>query len=416
MGAKPYMTSTEIIASIKRKIAFPIAQNTFEIDDILAFVNEEMTISQVPSILQFHEEFFTYAEEFALEPNKNKYPVPSRAIGMKLRNLFFKDMSNNMYEMCRVNADDAGFFQRNLGTDQSIHKYYFEGNEIVLTPTSIINPTGSLRMVYFIRPNQLVQNTRAAICQSFYKDITIDTTKIVSSASNVLGDTLTIGDYILTAGQDFAVDSISSIVTANNIVNAITTLTSYTANNGTTPSSTVSVKYSNVALNVAAYTFDADENPSTSTGIIISNEIGVEVDQIPTNFSLTSIYDFLETNGGHRLYKFDKTCTRLIGLVMYFAEGDVSTDFKVGDYICEQHECIIPQIPDDLHTGLAERTCARILASLGDAAGLAMSEKKIQEIELRQGNLLDNRDDGSAQKVLARHSLLRFNRNRFRRF
>jgi len=45
------------------------------------------------------------------------------------------------------------------------------------------------------------------------------------------------------------------------------------------------------------------------------------------------------------------------------------------------NQCIIPQIPPELHSGLAERTAARILASLGDMSGLQASNAKIQELE-----------------------------------
>ena len=61
-----------------------------------------------------------------------------------------------------------------------------------------------------------------------------------------------------------------------------------------------------------------------------------------------------------------------------------------------------------LYNMLAEKTAARILASLGDQAGLAMANEKIKEMEYRQGGLLDDRVDGAPQKITARHSILRY--------
>ena len=72
------------------------------------------------------------------------------------------------------------------------------------------------------------------------------------------------------------------------------------------------------------------------------------------------------------------------------------------------NECIIPQIPPDLHNALAERTAARILAAIGDTEGLGVANAKLQEIEARQGTLLDGRVEGAPQKITARHSLLRY--------
>ncbi|NBX74721.1 MAG: hypothetical protein EBQ89_10570 [Alphaproteobacteria bacterium] len=90
-------------------------------------------------------------------------------------------------------------------------------------------------------------------------------------------------------------------------------------------------------------------------------------------------------------------------------------NLKVGDYICLANESIIPQIPPDLHTVLAERTAARILAAIGDQAGLAVANQKIAEMELRQGNVLDQRVEGAPEKITARHSLLRYGKMGVRR-
>jgi hypothetical protein len=82
---KPYYTSADIIESVKRKIAVPLSQNTFTQLDVLSFANEEMFISQVPSVLQFHSEYFVTYVTIPLFTNVSRYPIPSRAIGQKLR-------------------------------------------------------------------------------------------------------------------------------------------------------------------------------------------------------------------------------------------------------------------------------------------------------------------------------------------
>ncbi len=95
--------------------------------------------------------------------------------------------------------------------------------------------------------------------------------------------------------------------------------------------------------------------------------------------------------------------------------SDAPLSLEVGDYIALAGECFIPQIPTDLHNTLAERTCERILQALGDQAGLAITKAKITEMEQHQGVLIDNRVDGSPQKVLPRHSQLRYNKFSYRR-
>src|SRR5271166_1732603 len=130
MAFKPWYTSNDIIESVKRKIAFPVSQNTFTNLDILAFANEEMFISQVPTILQFHEEYFVNYVVTPLLTNLSVYPIPNRATGMKLRDLFWMDQNGNLFEMTRIEEHDKAFFQMNPGANQAIHKFYVEGNYV----------------------------------------------------------------------------------------------------------------------------------------------------------------------------------------------------------------------------------------------------------------------------------------------
>ena len=164
--ATPWMTTDDLIAAVKRKISFPISQNTFSEEDIIQFANEEMFIAQVPSVLQYHEEYFVFRVQTPLVTNISRYPIPNRAIGMKLRDLMWSDSSGNYFEMTRINSDDRAFFQRNVGANQAIHKFYLEGNDVVLTPGVVGGPTGALNFFIYLRPNQLVANSRARTIQS----------------------------------------------------------------------------------------------------------------------------------------------------------------------------------------------------------------------------------------------------------
>jgi len=184
--ARPYFNSSDLINAIKRKIAMPLSQVTFSEADILAFCNEEMAISQVPSVMVFHQEYFAYKVVTPLVSGISRYPIPDRSIGMRLRDLAWSDTAGNYFEMTRINADDKAYFQRNIGSNQAIHKFYLEGNDVVLTPSLVGVTTGNLNFFIFLRPNQLVDVTRACTIQSFQKDIT------VSHTSMAVGDSITI--------------------------------------------------------------------------------------------------------------------------------------------------------------------------------------------------------------------------------
>ncbi len=401
--ATPWYTSDTLIEAVKRKISFPISQSTFTNQEILDFANEEMMISQVPSVLSFHEEFFLYRDTVALEANKSHYAVPNRAIGMRLRDVFYQDNNGNLLEMTRISQDDRAYYDNNTTSTGSIHKFYVEGNDIVLTPTPGSGPTGSLLFVYYLRPNQLVTDDRAAVISKFCSQLT------VVNASIVAGDTVSLGGQTFTAvssspsTDEFEIGA-SSIITATNLSTAITTNGVASATNSS--SDTIAATFNNVT-----YTFTT----SNSTAFSINANDCVQVTSVPTHFTAGNEFDFLKTDGGHRTFNIDIELQSISGTILEFTAGSLQDTMEVGDYVCSAHECIIPQIPTDLHTGLAERAASRVLAALGDMEGVSATNQKIADIQFKEGSLIDNRTEGAPQKITARNSLLRYGKMGIRR-
>ena len=156
-----YMTSDTLIASIERRAHIPESQVTFTDDDFLAFANEEMNIGLVPAVLQFHEEFFVFKQYVPLQPFTAAYDVPSRAIGGKIRALFYVDQSGNFKEMARILPEDQVFYQQRA-TINYPNAFYMENDSVVLVPEIQQTPTGNLVFSYFQRPNQLVPSNQVA--------------------------------------------------------------------------------------------------------------------------------------------------------------------------------------------------------------------------------------------------------------
>jgi hypothetical protein len=190
---KPYFTSRDLIDAVKRNMAFPIAQVTFQEQDLLDFANEEMYLSQVPSIMQYHSEYLVFSEQIPLKRGVVRYDIPERAIGVKLRDLTYVDTQGNMFEMTDVGADHKSYYNTISGNVAANVHFYLEGNEIVLTsePGDV---SGHLLATYFLRPNALVLDERAAIAKYFTKTITVDNALVVA------GDKVKIGNVELEAG------------------------------------------------------------------------------------------------------------------------------------------------------------------------------------------------------------------------
>lgn len=394
---KPYYTSASLIEAVKRNQSIPISQITFSNEDILAFATEELFLSQIPSILQYHEEYYVYDQEVPLVGNRSRYPIPSRAIGMKLRDVFYKDTQGQLIEMSKVNPDDESFYSTDGISNSSPIHYKIQNNSIVIIPSVSATVQGSLVFSYFLRPNSLVLDEKAAISTGFQKTVTFDNTTLIA------GDSFSFDSETLVAGTDFAIGTNSSI-TASNFGTALT-----------------AVGIQNTVAGPICNVFYTDRNSvltSTNTSAIqVQTTITIVCSSVPTEITEGMLVDILQADGGHNTLKIDVKLglDSVSATSITFNEADISQDFVVGDYICRQYECIIPQVPTDLHTLLAERTCARILESLGDQAGLATANKKIGDLEARQATVLDNRVDGSPTKVFNRHSLLMYGKSRFGR-
>lgn len=492
-AAKPWMTSTDLIESVKRKMSVPLSQSLFTDTNILSFANEEMAIAQVPSVLSFHEEYFVFIQQVPITSNTTRYPIPDRALGMRLRDVKWLDSNNNLFDMTRVPAEDKAFWQADFGSYNFISKYYLEGNDLCLLPQANVFQNVTLVFYYFLRPNQLVANARASIIKNFINNIT------VLNAGLSAGDTLTIKNTVFTAsngtpvlsstpngifttidttlphglisGQEVTfVNSTTStpsldgtytatvlsptsfnvnfpttvagtdgiftltdsefligandIATATNLTVTINNNGIVSATNGTPSTSLVTLRFNNILDSQATTT------SNTASLLIPSSVQTIEFDQVPATYQDPNTFvteplfvdgsqiDFLQTKPGHRTYGIDVTipANGISGTFVSFNLADVPTNMLIGDYMCLVNECIIPQIPPDLHNELAERTCARMLAAMGDQAGLQVSSAKITDMEKRQSTLLDNRVESSPQKIVARNSILRYQTSRFRRF
>lgn len=388
MSVKPYYTSATLIEAVKRNMSIPISQITFSDADILAFATEELVLSQLPSILQYHEEYYVYAQSVPLVSRKSRYPIPSRAIGMKLRDLFFVDNQGQLIEMSKVNPDDTSWFQSSSNANPTPIYYYVENNSIVILPEITDNPQGSLLFKYYLRPNSLVPDNRAAISTGFSKSITVD------NAQLQVGDVIRVGTLQLVAGIDFAIGANSS-TTCLNLTTALNSNGFSALNEG--PLTTIT--YSDRMLEVS----------SASPGLSVQQTITIVCDSVPTHFAAGQLVDILQQDGGHSTLNIDvPLATGSVSTTgLTFPESAIPNDFIVGDYVCQRYECIVPQIPTDLHVLLGERTGSRVLESLGDQVGLQRADKKIADLEARQGVILDSRVEGSPTKIFNKNSLLR---------
>lgn len=179
-----FYTSTELIASIKRRAMVPESQTTFSEQDFLDFASEEMNMGIVPTVIQLHEDYYLYEVLIPLVDGQLKYEIPYRAIGNKVRDVAFVDANGNYGKMTRIGIGDLPDYN----AIQNVYPYYIASNDICLVgqPTGATFGGASLSVSIYLRPNGLVPSDEVSVISDINR-----TTGVITITA--MPDTFTIG-------------------------------------------------------------------------------------------------------------------------------------------------------------------------------------------------------------------------------
>lgn len=146
--------------------------------------------------------------------------------------------------------------------------------------------------------------------------------------------------------------------------------------------------------------------------------VTIDAISFPDNLSPGTLVDFLQTKPNYRTYSYDITIQTVNPTTnqVFLNLTDIPEDLKVADHIASAGECIIPQMPSELHPMLAQAVACRLLEAMGDKENLARANQKLAEMENNLFTLIDQRTEGNPQKVNNRHGILSQSRIGRRRF
>lgn len=172
-------TATNFINGVKRRAAIPENQATFEAEDFLAFADEELLLGVVPAIMVVHEDYFLYETETVIESGKTEYEIPSRAMGVKLRDLQYKPNPTTHIEMTRIGIGERFGSYNGMMNDPKY--FYVKNNKVVISDSMPSGNTGTLNFIFYIKPSQLVLEDRIGVITGI-NDLNNGTTQIVVDA------------------------------------------------------------------------------------------------------------------------------------------------------------------------------------------------------------------------------------------
>jgi hypothetical protein len=146
----------------------------------------------------------------------------------------------------------------------------------------------------------------------------------------------------------------------------------------------------------------------------------------PTAFTAQEKYDIVQGYSPYKILQYDITPSAVTSSTIVIPRNqledaqrnpDNSIRYRVpkaGDFVSLAGETKVPQLTDELHSVLAQRIACRCLEALGDREGLNAANAKLAEMLVNTNILLQNRVEGSPQKVVNTQSPLRSRRYTFR--
>jgi hypothetical protein len=99
------LTSSKLIQSVRKRAMIPTDTSVYKDEDILDILNEEIDAGLMSTLLVLHEEYLVNYIDLPFDPSTDRYVIPYRASGNKLREVSIVTSDGNHYELSRISLD-----------------------------------------------------------------------------------------------------------------------------------------------------------------------------------------------------------------------------------------------------------------------------------------------------------------------
>jgi hypothetical protein len=145
------MTTDQMIAQIKRRVSVPSSQLKYGNADFIAFLNNAIESKIVPQLIDIDENFFVTFQDIPLVAGQTKYRVPNMAVCWSMHEVGFLNSAGNYRVLPRMTRGT----ERTGLTSSEPMGFYINDGYIVTTPDVGTTASGSLRVYYYRRLNEL---------------------------------------------------------------------------------------------------------------------------------------------------------------------------------------------------------------------------------------------------------------------
>lgn len=154
-------TTTDLLASIKRKAFLPDAGGPFTDAELLAIADEKTLAVVIPRIEAVREEYYVATSDVAVAANTSEYRIPKRAASGVLRDVSWIDAAGNGGGPAFAPLGERDIYAGAVGATAAMPRFTIQGDYVVILPAPA-SASGTLRLRYYRRPSKLVATTAAA--------------------------------------------------------------------------------------------------------------------------------------------------------------------------------------------------------------------------------------------------------------
>ncbi len=182
------VTTTALLASIKRRGMIPSTTETLSDADFLAIATEEMRTYVMPALLSVNEEYGVVPYTIDIHSGVETYSLPKQASAETVRIVYYVDSTTGaLTPMNRVDPEH----RQDVTNDAGLPQYMMRDDIFVIVPTPTTDFT--IQVNIFHRPAQLVLTSACAVVSSVSLPVTV-TTAATIPATFTVGQTV---DFIL---------------------------------------------------------------------------------------------------------------------------------------------------------------------------------------------------------------------------
>lgn len=151
--ARPIIAS-KLIKSVRNRALIPTDTSTYQDEDILTILNEEVSQGLLTTIMVLNEEHMVDHIDIPYDGSAI-VKIPERAVGNKLRDVAYL-RNGNVYELSRISLEELSDYRQDFNNSR-VDVVYVEGDSIKFVTNSI--QADKIRVYFYMSPNELVDES-----------------------------------------------------------------------------------------------------------------------------------------------------------------------------------------------------------------------------------------------------------------